>query len=374
MEFFFFKRITSSLDTLATKVQFPPMSSENELNPTPAGPKPWIDAGRKRVTAEDVARIAGVSRSAVSRAYTKGAYLSLEKRRRIHDAAEALGYRPNALAAGFNSNRSNLVAIVTGNLNNHYDGVFTAELVTRLNGLGKLPVVIGRTTDNIGDSEILEVLDYPLDALVIRAGSVKAETVEKCLRLQVPVIVSGRILAVGNVDCLCCDNHAGMEMAVAEFARSGRQRIGYLGGHPELSAEQERCAGFVAAMQKRHLKPVVMEHADFSFEGGYTTGTKILQGSDRPDAILCGNDAMALGVMNVARETLGLDVPGDLAIIGFDDIELARWPCFDLSTIRNPIDVTIDGIVSLLESRFADPARHGETIRIAPEFIPRSTH
>ncbi len=350
------------------------MSSENELNPNPTCAKPWVDAGRKRATAEDVARIAGVSRTAVSRAFTEGAYLSLEKRTRIRNAAEILGYRPNALAAGFNSNRSNLVAIVTGNLNNHYDSLVTAELVARLNGLGKLPVVIGRTTDNVGDSEVLEVLDYPLDALVIRAGSVKAETVEKCLRLQVPVIVSGRILTVGNVDCLCCDNQAGMEMAVAEFARSGRQRIGYLGGHPELSAEQERSAGFVAAMKKRHLEPVVMERADFSFEGGYAAAAKFLQALDRPNAILCGNDAMALGVLNFARETLGLDVPGDLAIIGFDDIELARWPCFDLSTIRNPIDATVDGIVSLLESRFADPARHGKTIRIAPEFIPRSTH
>ena len=349
-------------------------ASNEDMNRTPHGRKPWIHANRKRVTAEEVAKAAGVSRSAVSRTYTKGAYVSREKKKRILEAAEMLGYRPNALAAGLNSNRSNLVAIVTGNLKNHYDSDFVGKLVKQLNRLGKLPVVIGGTTDNIGDSEILEVLDYPLDALVIRAGSVKVETVRQCLKLQVPVIVSGRILNVGNVDSLCCDNQAGAEMAVREFLESGRRKIGYVGGFPDLFSEQERCAGFVAAMRTHRLEPIIMTRSDFSFEGGYNTGMNILQGSGRPDAVFCGNDAMALGLLNAAREKLGFRIPEDLAIIGFDDIEMARWPCFDLSTVRNPVDPAVDTILSLLESRFADPARRGKTIRLAPEFVSRGTH
>ena len=237
------------------------------------------------MTAQEVARAAGVSRSAVSRAYTEGAYVSREKKKRILEAAEILGYRPNALAAGFNSNRSNLVAIVTGNLRNHYDSDFVGKLVNRLNDMGKLPVVIGGSSDDIGDSEILEVLDYPLDALVIRAGSVKAETARKCLKLQVPVIVSGRILNVGNVDSLCCDNKAGAEMAVAAFVKSGRKKIGYLGGYPDLFSEQERCAGFNTAMRERCHEPAVMAWSDFSFEGGYRAGMEILQQPNRPDAV-----------------------------------------------------------------------------------------
>ena len=350
------------------------MATNEEMNRIPRGRKPWIDTSRKRATAEEVAIAAGVSRSAVSRAYTKGAYVSREKKERILEAAEILGYRPNALAAGFNSNRSNLVAIVTGNLKNHYDSDFVGKLVKQLNDLGKLPVVIGGTSDNIGDNEILEVLDYPLDALVIRAGSVKVETARKCLKLRVPVIVSGRILNVGNVDSLCCDNKAGSEMAVAAFHESGRKKIGYVGGYPDLFSEQERCAGFIDAMRARHLEPVAVTQSDFSFEGGYGIGMKILQGPNRPDAVFCGNDAMALGLLNAARETLGIRIPEDLAIIGFDDIEMAGWPCFSLSTIRNPVDLAVDGIMSLLESRFADPERRGKTVRFAPEFVPRGTH
>ena len=210
------------------------MEADKEFSQTPREGQPWIDAKRRRVTAEDVARAAGVSRSAVSRAYTKGAYVSREKKRKIQEAAEVLGYRPNALAAGLNSSRSNLVGVVTGNLNNHYDSDLVGKLVMRLNGLDKLPVVIGGTTDNVGDSEILDVLDYPLDALVIRAGSVKVETVEKCLKLQVPVIVSGRILDVGNVDSLCCDNRAGAELAIATLFGSGRERNRISGWIPRI--------------------------------------------------------------------------------------------------------------------------------------------
>ena len=339
-----------------------------------AGRKPWVDADRRRVTAEEVARAAGVSRSAVSRTYTEGAYVSLEKKRRIHEAAELLCYRPNALAAGLNLNRSNLVAIVTGDLKNHYDNEFLGSLVSQLNAIGKLPIAIGGTTDNVGDSEILEVLDYPLDALIIRAGSVKVETVEKCLKLQVPVLLSGRTLHVGNVDSVCCDNEAGVELAVKAFAKSGRRRIGYLGGCPELSSESERHAGFLASMRARGLRPATTARSDYSFEGGYRQGLEILNGRDRPDAILCGNDAMALGVLNAARESLGIKVPEELAIIGFDDIEMAGWPCFNLTTIRNSVEKTVGEIMSLLADRFADPARRGRSIRIPPAFVARSTH
>ena len=349
-------------------------ANEEQENHVRLDRKPWIDAKRKRATAEDVARVAGVSRSAVSRSYTEGSYVSLEKKKRIREAAEMLGYRPNALAAGFNSNRSNLVAIVTGNLKNHYDSDLIGKLVEQLVGLEKLPVVIGGTSESMGDNEILEILDYPLESLVIRAGSVKVETVTKCLQLQVPVILSGRILDVGNVDSLCCDNAAGAEMAIEAFVKSGRKKIGYVGGNPDLFSEQERYAGFIAAMRSRGLEPAAIEQSDFSFEGGFASGLKILQAPERPDALFCGNDAMALGIMNAAMEKLGIRIPEEIAIIGFDDIEMARWPCFNLSTIRNPVDLTVEKIVALLKSRFANPARKGETVKITPKFIPRGTH
>ena len=153
-------------------------------------PENGLRASRRRVTAFDVARLAGVSRSAVSRSFTAGAPVSAEKRERILAVAERLGYRPNALAAGLNSRNSNLVAVVTGSLANHYDTVVTGRLVERLNRIGKWAVLVAGTSNDFGNREILEVLAHPLDAMVVRAGSVDAETASKCLKLNVRLVVS----------------------------------------------------------------------------------------------------------------------------------------------------------------------------------------
>ena len=330
--------------------------------------------GRRRVTALDVARLAGVSRSAVSRAFSADASVSPEKRERVMAVAERLGYLPNALAASLNSRCSNLVAIVTGNLDNRYDAVVVGSLVERLNGAGKWAVLVDGATRDATGREILDVLAYPLDAMVVRAGSVDAEIASMCIKLSVPLVISGRILEVDGVDSLCCDNFAGARAAVEELVRTGRRKIGYIGGSRGLTSEQERCEGFRSALSDAGLAPAAMEWADFSFEGGFESATRMLAEADRPDALFCCNDAMAIGALNAARDGSGLQVPGDLAIIGFDDIDMASWPCFDLTTVRNPIDRTVDEIMRLLESRLADPGRTAERVSLTPILVRRGTH
>lgn len=328
----------------------------------------------RRVTAVDVARLAGVSRSAVSRTYTPGASVAGETRERIMAVAERLGYRPNSLAASLKLSSSNLVAIATGNLTNFYDSTVTGQLVKRLNAIGKWAVVIGGTTDEVGTNEILDVLAYPLDAMIVRAGSIDKETALKCLKLNVPLILSGRVMELERVDSVCCDNRAGAGIAVGDFLAAGRQRIGYIGGPKELYSEQQRYEGFLERLSAEGLAPAALEWADFSFEGGYEAALRILRRDNRPDALFCCNDAMALGAINAARDTLGFRVPEDVAIIGFDDIDMAAWPCFDLTTIRNPIDDTVDEIMRLLERRLANPASPAEIVNIAPEIVRRGTN
>lgn len=331
----------------------------------------------RRVTADDVARLAGVSRSAVSRTFTPGASVAPDKRERILAVAEHLGYRPNTLAASLKSNSSNLVAIVTGNLSNHYDSVITATLVKRLSDIGKWAVVLGDTSGDIGNPEILDVLAYPLDAMIVRAGSIDEDTARKCMKLNVPLILSGRSSAlpgVAGADCVGCDNSRGAGMAVAELIRSGRRRIGYIGGLKTLTSEQERHEGFLAALSQAGLAPAALEWADFSFQGGHDAALRLLARDNRPDALFCCNDIMAIGALNAARHTLGLSVPDDVALIGFDDLPMAAWPCFDLTTIRNSITDTVDTIMDLLLSRFQTPDRDGAVRRIEPVLVRRSTH
>ena len=265
------------------------------------------------------------------------------------------------------------MAIVTGNLANLYDSAVTSQLVDRLSRLGKWTIVLGGTSEEISESEILDVLAYPLDAMVVRAGSVDPETASRCIKLNVPLVISGRILEMDGVDSLGCDNQAGARLATEALIAAGRRRIGYLGGSPDLVSEQERCAGFRAAMAEAGRTAFAMDWSDFSFQGGFETALRLLRQSERPDALFCCNDAMALGALNAARDCLGLSVPDDLALVGFDDIEMAAWPCFDLTTVRNPIDRTVEAIMDLLSSRFAEPSRPAEVVRLSPTLIRRGT-
>ena len=329
---------------------------------------------QRRVTAGDVARLAGVSRSAVSRAFTPGAYVSPDKRTRIQDVSAQLGYRPNALAASLHAGTSNLVGIVTGDLANHYDGEVVGKLVERLNQIGKWPVVVGGASEKIRESEILDVLAFPLAALVVRGGSVDESIALQCSKLNVPLIVSGRVLELKGVDSVCCDNAAGAELAVRQFISGGRQNIGYIGGPLELTSEQERHEGFCAALEEAGSAPSSETWADFSFQGGYDAAIEILSSESRPDALFCCNDAMALGAYCASTIELGLSVPTDLGIIGFDDIEMAAWPCFQLTTVRNSIDQTVQTIMRLIENRFENPHRESEIVRLQPLLIERLTH
>ncbi len=332
------------------------------------------DSKPRRITAEQVAQAAGVSRSAVSRAFTPGAYLDKDKQVKILKVSQELGYRPNALAAGLQSTgRSNLVAIVTGDLVNHYDSEILAKLMQGLHAMGKWPVVLGGSEET-SEAEILGVLAYPLDALILRGGSVDESVATHCAKLNIPLIVSGRIMQAERVDSVCCDNARGAELAVAELISRGKTKLGYLGGLEHLSSDQERKAGFENALHQAGLQPVATIHSDFSYRGGHQALTELLTVGTDLDGLFCANDAMALGAMAAAGTDFGCIIPDDLSIIGFDDIAMARWPDFELSTVRNDMDQTVSHILRMLGERLDHPDKASETVLIAPEFISRGTH
>ncbi len=326
---------------------------------------------RRRVTAQAVADAAGVSRSAVSRAFTPGAYLDENKRKKIEDMAERMGYQPNALAAGLKDGRSHLVAVFVGNMRSDFDSEFVRALVGKLNALNKWPILIDGG-DQRAEDAIEQVLRYPLDALILRGGSMPQALVKRCSKLGVPMISAGRIVKAPGVDNVCCRNAEGTRLATEALIRKGRTRFGFLGGAPSFSSSAERRAGVIEVLERAGLGLVAEETGDFTVETGRDIALTLL-GQHRLDALICANDASAIGALTAARE-MGLDVPNALSLVGFDDIEMARWPIFNLSTVNNPIAEAVDQVIALLECRLADPAKASETIMVDPYFVPRGTH
>nr|WP_217359005.1 LacI family DNA-binding transcriptional regulator [Ruegeria arenilitoris] len=325
----------------------------------------------RRVTAQTVAEAAGVSRSAVSRAFTPGAYLDAGKRKKIHEVAASMGYQPNALAAGLKGGRSHLVAVFVGNMRSAYDTEFVMALVGKLNALNKWPILIDGA-DQTTEQAIQQVLRYPLDALILRGGSMQSEIVTHCSKIGVPMISTGRIVEARGVDNVCCRNADGTGLATSKLIQAGRTRFGYIGGPEQFFSSAGRRQGVESALSKAGLPLVAQADGDFTVDVGFKVATALLK-KHSLDALVCANDATAIGAMAAARD-LGIAVPEALSVVGFDDIEMAGWPSFDLSTVCNPIDDAVERVIGLLEQRLANPSKPSETVLIDPYFVPRGTH
>ncbi|SFJ38559.1 DNA-binding transcriptional regulator, LacI/PurR family [Celeribacter neptunius] len=330
------------------------------------------DPSPRRVTAQDVAKEAGVSRSAVSRAFTPGASLDAEKRNTILAAAFKLGYRPNALAAGLSGGRSHLVAIFVGDMRNAYDSEVVAQLVGRLNALGKWPILIDGGGRKARDALLGEVFRYPLDALIMRAGSMEPLIAEQCAKLNIPVICSGRIIEADQVDNVCCRNLEGSASAARLLIDRGRHRIAHIRGPESYGASDEREAGMRKALAQAGLAPVAVAQGTYTVESGYQAARDLF-GRHEIDALHCANDAMAIGALGYLREC-GVDVPGAVSVTGFDDIAMAAWPGIRLTTVQNPIGAAVSHIVDLLERRLSDPQKPSEVAWVETQLVLRDTH
>ncbi|MEH0072340.1 substrate-binding domain-containing protein [Pannonibacter sp. Pt2-lr] len=156
------------------------------------------------------------------------------------------------------------------------------------------------------------------------------------------------------------------------------QKLAWIGGTPETFSNIERHDGLMQALARRGMKLLAARQGDYSVDSGLAQALTLLTAPEKPDAILCGNDAMALGAIAAARR-LGLSVPGDVAITGFDDIPAAAWEPYQLTTVRNPVLETTREALRLLRQRIegrsgthdSDPA--AEIVRLSPELIIRQS-
>lgn len=326
----------------------------------------------KRVTATDVAEAAGVSRSAVSRAFTDGAYLDQDKKAKILKISQDLGYRPNAFAAGLQTTKSNIVTVVVGEMRSLYDHELVDHLLKELVAVGKWPILL--SGPEISNAPNLQgIFGFPVDAMIVRGGSVDEFVVESCAKLQIPLIFSGCVVDADHVDSVSCKNFDGMYALAKLLVESGRRKIAYIDGIPNRASKQERPAGARAGLAENGLTFVGTETSDFSYEGGYQAAIALLKKHDL-DAIMCANDETALGAIAAVRQELGLRVPEDVAVTGFDDLRMSSWSNFRLTTARNPIEETVAAILRLLSERLEDPNKVGEMVLLDVDIVKRETH
>ena len=308
---------------------------------------------QERVTSLQVAERAGVSQSAVSRVFTAGASVSQKTVEKVRRAAKELGYRPNVLARAMASGRSRIIGLVVAYLENYFYPEALEKLSSALqeNGYHVLIFMASQTAGNI-DDVLEEILDYQVDGIVMASVAMSSDIASRCQAAGVPVVLFNRTQDDAGIAAVTSDNFAGGQ-AVAEFLLAGgHQRVAYVAGWEGASTQRDREAGFNEGMRKAGRDVIARAVGDFRTDHARDAAREMF-GSDperRPDAVFVANDHMAFAVMDVVRFELGLRIPQDVSVVGFDDVPPARWPAYDLTTVRQCADRMVrETVLALLE-------------------------
>jgi len=306
--------------------------------------------------AQDVADLAGVSQSAVSRTFTPGASASEETRRKVLAAAQRLGYRPNALARSLITRQSHIVALVMSYLENQFYPLVIEKLSQKLQKEGYHVLMFIADVDEGADGVLADILQYQVDGIVMASAMLSQTLAKSCADVGVPVVQFNRISDLGGLarhatSSVTSDNAAGGRMVAELLMTRGYRRIGFLGGLEDSSTSLERERGFNEALAEQGMQASHRESGQYSFEGAQDAVRRMFAQGDPPHAIFIANDHMAIAAMDVLRLEMGLRVPEDVGVIGFDDVPQAAWGGYRLTTVRQCVEPMVDATVTLLREQ-----------------------
>lgn len=314
------------------------------------------------VTLKDVAEMAGVSRSAVSRTYTEGASVSKKTRQKVIAAAEALGYSPNALASSLTTGRTKMIGLVS---NNFHNPVFLEvfDLFTRgLHERDLRPLLVNLTDETDPEASIRMLRQYSVDGVIIASSTLPPTFAEQFRNAGIPTVLSfGRHSPAPAVDIVGIDNIAAGKLAAQTLVGRGYTRIGFLGGPSDATSALDRGAGFMdEAARHPQITATSSYAAAYSFEAGYAEMTRLLQ-FPPAQAYFCADDVLSIGALSALRSA-GLQVPEDVGLIGLNDMKMASWANVNLTTIHNPfpkiIAASIERVAALVEDPALTPMAH----------------
>lgn len=309
-----------------------------------------LNTGKRQATSYDVARLAGVSQSAVSRCFKDGGSVSKKMRDRVMKSVKELRYQPNAIARGLITRRSNMVGVIVSNLN-FYPEVLS-ELSARFTARGVHVLLF--TIDHESDvSRIIDQLwQYQVDG-VVAAAHLDEDQIALFEERQVPVVFYNRSYQDIAVNSVCCDQEGGERNLVNLLVESGQHKsFAVIGGPKDSEVSTQRTQGAIDRLKILGITDIIQADGDYTYQSGRIALQEIVkQRGSVPDAIICANDIMAIGCMDEARYHLNLDVPGDVSVVGFDGVTSASWSSFDLTTIQQPVESMAEAAVTMLLER-----------------------
>jgi LacI family transcriptional regulator len=325
------------------------------------------------VTSHEVARLAGVSQPTVSRALRDSSKVSEQTKRRVREAAAALGYVPSATGRALSMGRSGRLGLLLTDLENQFYQHVMAPMHEALDEVGYQLVLMTESSEAgpIAD----RIVANGLDGVLLTTTTTDSILPIRLRDRSIPFVYFNRTSAAVDADSVTADPLPGVEEMVQELVTLGHREVAGIFGPRNTSTgmNRETCIREQLGAAGLTIQPGRALHGPFDFGTGYDGTKKLLSAHSQPTAIICGNDVVALGALNAAAE-LGVTVPGDVSIVGFDDLPTADWALVKLSTIAFDLDKMSREAAQLLvervEGRSAPAYRH---VVYPTRFRPRST-
>ncbi|MFK7805285.1 MAG: LacI family DNA-binding transcriptional regulator [Anaerolineae bacterium] len=306
----------------------------------------------KRVSSIDVAKLAGVSQSSVSRVFSPNANVSDDKRERILEAARQLGYKPNVLARSLITQSTNLIGIVVADVASLFYANFLSRFSSQLREIGKQVILFNVGLEQTADDVLPTLLEYRVDALIIAATTLSADMAAECALNGTPVILFNRAEELAQVSSICIDNEDGGRQIAELLLANNHKHFAYIAGISSTQTNRLREKGYFERLQAAGITKdsILREQGDYSYKSGFDAATRLLKADNKPDAIFCAADTMAFGAIDAAR-ALGLDVPLDVSIVGFDNVPQAGWNGYQLTTMGQPLEDLLASTLNVLTQR-----------------------
>jgi DNA-binding LacI/PurR family transcriptional regulator len=332
-----------------------------------------MSRNKRPISQRDVARMAGVSQAAVSRTFTPGASVAPGTRKLVLETAEKLGYRPNVIARSLIKHSTRIIGIAVVRFTNPFYWQVFEQFTQRLQQQGYYTLLLNAAQDQQVEETLPLALQYQVDGIIITSSTLSSHLADEAARADTPVVLFNRYELNTSASAVCCDNTDGGRMVADALLDAGHTRLAYIAGEESSSTNRDRERGFRDRLAEHGHSLWLREAAlEYTYQAGYAAAKRLLSRSPWPEAIFCASDLIALGAIDCARQ-LGVKVPDDLSIIGFDDIDMAGWPTYELTTVRQPTNKMVETTIDVLLNAINNPGAEAVTRWIPTELVHRKS-
>lgn len=325
------------------------------------------------LTSRDVAREVGVSQSTVSRALRGDPRVAPETLARVVETAQRMNYLPNSAARSLITKRAHTIGVVVADITNPFYPQLIDVLHDEFFLAGYRTVLLNERTEGRGADDVLpQIQGRSVDGIVFASATLDSPVVDDFAARGIPLVLLNRDIDAVDVDRVVSENLEGGRLAAHTLITLGHRRMALIAGPPNTSTGRDREAGFRAELADSGIEfdERLRRSGDYSHQSGYQWCLELLRLENRPTAIFCGNDVIAFGALDAASR-LGLRVPEELSIIGYDDIAMSAWEIIRLTTISQPLTQMAKSAARMLITRLESNGPVEARRRVFPASLVR---